>query len=177
MKFTFLTTVAIFAVPKVLANTPDLCTDDIPDLKRLKPSECDPTGRVGPDIPVGSTVYTNDEAHFVIGSPKMAAASGSSRTRTLKAAKKAKKGIAGPPDGSIIVYLPGKFIYLYDEAEVIPRPPPSIKAFAIILMQVGVLPLQTLLTTFFFNTFTNVQQNHIQGPPIGLPSLLACFNL
>jgi hypothetical protein len=115
MKFTFLTTFALFAVPKVLANTPDLCTADIPHLKQLKPSECDPTGRVGPDIPVGSTVYTNDEAHFVIGSPKMVtAASGWSYNRKLeskakktKKAKKAKKGMAGP-EGSIVVYLPGK---------------------------------------------------------------------
>ncbi len=112
MKFTFLTTFALFAVPKVLANTPDLCTADIPHLKQLKPSECDPTGRVGPDIPVGSTVYTNDEAHFVIGSPKMAAASGWSYDRRkleskAKKAKKAKKGLAGP-EGSIVVYLPGK---------------------------------------------------------------------
>ena len=109
MKFTFLTTFALFAVPKVLGNTPDLCTVDIPHLKQLKPSQCDPTGRVGPDIPVGNTVYTNDEAHFVIGSPKMAAASGWSYDRKLiSKAKKAKKGIAGPEQGSIVVYLPGK---------------------------------------------------------------------
>jgi hypothetical protein len=66
---------------QVAGNTPDLCTEDIENLRLLKPSECDPTGRVGPDITVGSTVYNNDEAHFVIGSPK-----------TKKKPKKPKKG-------------------------------------------------------------------------------------
>lgn len=53
----------------VAANTPDLCTDDIENLRLIRPSEADPTGRVGPDIKVGSTVYNNDEHHMVIGSP------------------------------------------------------------------------------------------------------------
>mmetsp|Transcript_19029 Transcript_19029/g.39085 ORF Transcript_19029/g.39085 Transcript_19029/m.39085 type:complete len:419 (+) Transcript_19029:81-1337(+) len=99
----------------VSANTPDLCTKDINDLLLLKPSECDPTGRVGPDILVGSTVYTNDEAHFVIGSPKLAGAmppkpkSGKSHKRERRATRKlgkgTKKGSKGAP--KLMVYLPG----------------------------------------------------------------------
>mmetsp|Transcript_23925 Transcript_23925/g.35696 ORF Transcript_23925/g.35696 Transcript_23925/m.35696 type:complete len:84 (+) Transcript_23925:226-477(+) len=73
MKFTSFRTVigAAFLSSAVVANTPDLCTADIEGLRQLRPSECDPTGRVGPDIQVGSTIYNNDEAHFVIGSPRV----------------------------------------------------------------------------------------------------------
>ena len=93
-----------FLLGPATANTPDLCTDDIQNLKRIQPSECDPTGRVGPDIKVGSTVYNNDEHHMVIGSPEM---SSSRRIRGLKKGKKkGKKEKKG--EGSIIVYLPGK---------------------------------------------------------------------
>lgn len=72
MKFNTIVSVSAFvaaSLTSVSANTPDLCTKDIQDLRLLKPSECDPTGRRGPNIPVGSTVYNNDEAHFVIGNP------------------------------------------------------------------------------------------------------------
>lgn len=93
-----------FLLGPATANTPDLCTDDIQNLKRIQPSECDPTGRVGPDIKVGSTIYNNDEHHMVIGSPEMSS-SGRIR-RNLKKGKK-KKGKKGE-SSSILVYLPGK---------------------------------------------------------------------
>mmetsp|Transcript_39222 Transcript_39222/g.57281 ORF Transcript_39222/g.57281 Transcript_39222/m.57281 type:complete len:383 (+) Transcript_39222:230-1378(+) len=91
MKFTSFRTVigAAFLSSAVVANTPDLCTTDIEGLRQLRPSECDPTGRVGPDIQVGSTIYNNDEAHFVIGSPRVGG--------------KKREGF----NGSINVYLPG----------------------------------------------------------------------
>ena len=82
-------------VNTVTANTPDLCTEDIKKLYKLKPSECDPTGRVGPDITVGSTVYVNDEPHFVIGSPKYAKKNGVTGTAA---------GRVGP---ILNLYLPG----------------------------------------------------------------------
>ena len=74
----------------VAANTPDLCTADIEDLRLMKPSECDPTGRVGPDITIGSTVYNNNEAHFVIGSPIAASMTGRNLRRNLKSSKGSK---------------------------------------------------------------------------------------
>lgn len=58
----------------------------------MKPSECDPTGRVGPDITVGSTVYNNNEAHFVIGSPIAASMTGRNLRRNLKSSSKGSKG-------------------------------------------------------------------------------------
>lgn len=61
--------ILLLLLDNVAANTPDLCTSDIEDLRFLRPSECDPTGRVGPDIQVGSTIYNNDELHLVVGSP------------------------------------------------------------------------------------------------------------
>ena len=121
MKVTILSTtsVALFALPtKVLAmleNTADVCTANISNLKFLRPSECDPTGRVGPDITVGSTVYNNDEAHFVIGSPKTAEASELSLARELmkpKYLRHAKKRGEAPRarKDSIVVYLPGEHL-------------------------------------------------------------------
>lgn len=108
MKFTALACIlGTLSISPVAANTPDLCTADIDNLTLIKPSECDPTGRVGPNITVGSTVYTNDEDHFVIGSPALMSSSGGSRR--LKGGKgkgKGKKPDKGADD-SIIVYLPG----------------------------------------------------------------------
>lgn len=102
MKFTALACIlGTLSISPVAANTPDLCTADIDNLTLIKPSECDPTGRVGPDITVGSTVYTNDEDHFVIGSPALM--SSSKESRRLKGGK----GKKGGHDDSIIVYLPG----------------------------------------------------------------------
>ena len=63
-------------------NTPNLCTDDIPGLMRIPPSE---TGVKNiPNITVGSEEYNSDADHFVIGDSDT---------------KAAKKGIT--------VYLPG----------------------------------------------------------------------
>ncbi len=158
MKVTILSTtsVALFALPtKVLAmleNTADVCTADISNLKLLRPSECDPTGRVGPDVTVGSTVYNNDEAHFVIGSPKTAAASELSLARELmkpKYLRHAKKRDEAPRGDTIVVYLPGKHLsYIF-------------------LLLATSQNLNLCPTTSYI----------IQEPPIGLPSLRACFNL
>jgi len=90
----------------VAANTPDLCTDDIEDLRQLKPSDCDPTGRAGPDITVGSTIYNNDNAHFVIGSPKPST-TGRKLMRNLKGSSKSSKGSKSSKSDHIMVYLPG----------------------------------------------------------------------
>jgi len=87
----------------VAANTPDLCTADIEDLRLMKPSACDPTGRAGPDITVGSTVYNNDEDHFVIGSPIDASMTGRKLRRNLKSSKSSKSS----KSDHIMVYLPG----------------------------------------------------------------------
>lgn len=108
MKFTALACIlGTLSISPVAANTPDLCTADIDNLTLIKPSECDPTGRVGPDITVGSTVYTNDEDHFVvIGSPALM--SSSKESRRLKGRKGKKSNKKGGHDDSIIVYLPGK---------------------------------------------------------------------
>ena len=162
MKVTILptTSVALFALPtKVLAmleNTADVCTANISNLKLLRPSECDPTGRVGPDITVGSTVYNNDEAHFVIGSPKTAAAPELSLTRKLmkpKYLRHAKKlGEAARARGdSIVVYLPGRIYFICH--------------------------ILLLLASQNLNSCLNFTSHTIQVPPIGLPFLLACFNL
>lgn len=43
-------------------------------LLRIRPSECDPTGRVGPNITVANSIMGNDEFHFVIGRPCSASA-------------------------------------------------------------------------------------------------------
>lgn len=109
MKFTALACIlgTLFISP-VAANTPDLCTADIDNLTLIKPSACDPTGRVGPDITVGTTVYTNDEDHFVIGSPALMSSSKGSRRLKGGKGKKSKKSKKGGHDDSIIVYLPGK---------------------------------------------------------------------
>jgi len=73
MKYSFiLAGLGSVLLRNVAANTPDLCTPDIENLRLVRPSEADPTGRVGPDIKVGSTVYNNDEHHMVINSPKTA---------------------------------------------------------------------------------------------------------
>lgn len=102
MKFTLLSTIFGTALlsSTVDANTPDLCTSDIQDLVNIRPSECDPIGRVGPDIVVGSTVYNNDEHHMVIGSPGKAG-------KAPKKPKTNKKGSKKGSDDNIVVYLPG----------------------------------------------------------------------
>ena len=98
MTFTFLSSPS-----PIVANTPDLCSADIAGLVRLRPSECDPAGRVGPDLQVRSTIYNNDEHHTVTGSPTLKA------DKKTKKTKKAKKGTNGK---SIIIYLPGKHTVL-----------------------------------------------------------------
>jgi len=50
-------------------NTPNLCTDDIDDLIKIKPSEANP-GVVVPNITVGGFEYNGDAEHFVIGNEK-----------------------------------------------------------------------------------------------------------
>lgn len=110
MKFTILTTVvsAAFLSTTTVANTPDLCTADIEGLRQIKPSECDSTGRAGPDIPVGSSIYDNDKEHFVIGSPASGDSMPAPKAGKKGKSKKAKKGVSGLTSASINVYLPGK---------------------------------------------------------------------
>jgi len=50
-------------------NTPNLCTDDIVDLLKVKPSEANP-GFPIPSITVGGSEYDGDADHFVIGNSK-----------------------------------------------------------------------------------------------------------
>jgi len=88
----------------VAANTPDLCTPDIEDLRLLKPSYCDRNGRVPPAITVGTTVYENDEDHFVIGSPPELTLI----TRIFSFLQSFGLGLFEPiKNDHIIVYLPG----------------------------------------------------------------------
>ena len=47
-------------------NTPDLCTSDIVDLLKIKPSDTNP-GVPVPNITVGGFEYNGDAEHFVIG--------------------------------------------------------------------------------------------------------------
>ena len=47
-------------------NTPNLCTADITDLVKIKPS--DASGLVPPNITVGGFEYNGDAEHFVVGS-------------------------------------------------------------------------------------------------------------
>ena len=59
--------VATVLFPVVNAdNTPNLCTADITDLVKIKPS--DASGLVPPNITVGGFEYNGDAEHFVIGS-------------------------------------------------------------------------------------------------------------
>lgn len=96
--FTILVGATFLSTPAV-ANTPDLCTADIEDLRQIKPSECDPTGRAGPDIPVGNNIYDNDKEHFVIGSPSSGGDELEAPGGSMRARKEGEK--------SISVYLPG----------------------------------------------------------------------
>lgn len=48
-------------------NTPNLCTEDIPYLTKIKPS--DTANHTIPDITVGSTLYSGDADHFVVRPP------------------------------------------------------------------------------------------------------------
>ena len=65
------------------------CLHQIENARLLRPSECDATGRVGPNITVGNRTLSNDEFHIVIGSP---ATIPQTRHNTNK---------------NLIVYLPG----------------------------------------------------------------------
>ena len=47
-------------------NTPNLCTDDIAYLEKIKPSETVTDGHSIPDIKVGSATYSGDFPHFVV---------------------------------------------------------------------------------------------------------------
>jgi len=47
-------------------NTPNLCTDDITDLLKIKPSETN-QGVPVPNITVGGYEYDGDADHFVMG--------------------------------------------------------------------------------------------------------------
>lgn len=70
------------------------CIDQIDNLRLLRPSECDPTGRIPENIMVGDTNYSNDEFHIVIGSP---ATGGDSDV--------------AQGDNNLIVHLPGTTDY------------------------------------------------------------------
>lgn len=48
-------------------NTPNLCTDQIPNLTKVKPSET--ASHSIPDIRVGSTTYSGDADHFIVRPP------------------------------------------------------------------------------------------------------------
>uniref|UniRef100_A0A7S4JPJ3 1-alkyl-2-acetylglycerophosphocholine esterase n=1 Tax=Odontella aurita TaxID=265563 RepID=A0A7S4JPJ3_9STRA len=48
-------------------NTPNLCTDDIPNLTKIKPS--DTADHTIPDITVGAATYNGDADHFVVRPP------------------------------------------------------------------------------------------------------------
>jgi len=50
-------------------NTPNLCTDDIVDLIRIKPSQTNP-GVAIPNITVGNFEYNADAEHFIMGAAK-----------------------------------------------------------------------------------------------------------
>lgn len=107
---TTLLVLSLLSTHPVSANTPDLCTADIEDLHQIKPSDCDPTGRQGPSITVGSTVYNNDEAHFVIGSPKMpksGKSSKASKSGGLRRNTKSSKSSKSSKSDHVLVYLPG----------------------------------------------------------------------
>jgi len=105
MKFTFLSILGVSVfLSHAAANTPDICTENIENLRKIRPSEVDDTGRVGPEITVGSTVYNNDEHHMVIGAPITT----SRRTRRLKTGKKnSKSENKAEASASINVFMPG----------------------------------------------------------------------
>ena len=106
MKFTFLSILGVSVfLNHAAANTPDICTENIENLRKIRPSEVDDTGRVGPEITVGSTVYNNDEHHMVIGAPITT----SRRTRRLKTGKKSSKSEnKAEASASINVFMPGE---------------------------------------------------------------------
>ena len=64
-------------------NTPNLCTDDIPNLTKIKPSDTAP--HPIPNITVGGYEYNGDAEHFVVRPP-------------LGAGKKYRKAL---------IYIPG----------------------------------------------------------------------
>jgi len=47
------------------------CTNQIDNLIELTPEECDPTGRPGPDVYIGSRPVGNNGPHYVIGYPAL----------------------------------------------------------------------------------------------------------
>lgn len=57
-------TTALFSVAVNADNIPNLCTDDIVDLVRIKPSTA--SGLIPPNITVGGETYNGDADHFVI---------------------------------------------------------------------------------------------------------------
>jgi len=87
-------------------NYPDICTNRTADVLKLTPTECDPTGRAGPDIQVGSTLYPAGKySHMVIGRPGGKGKSGKKGRKVAKEPKKSKKG--GKGSMPVVVYLPG----------------------------------------------------------------------
>lgn len=69
------------------------CLHQIENARLLRPSECDTTGRVAPNITVGNRTLSNDEFHIVIGSPATGPQTRHNNTNNL------------------IVYLPGTTDY------------------------------------------------------------------
>jgi len=72
MKFSSSTIVGIVAILVSVANadnTPNLCTKDIKDLIKIKPSQTNP-GVVVPNITVDGVEYDGDAEHFVMGTTK-----------------------------------------------------------------------------------------------------------
>lgn len=68
MKLSQAVAVLILSAPSLLSvsadNTPNLCTDAIPNLTKVKPSET--ASHDIPDITVGSATYDGDADHFVV---------------------------------------------------------------------------------------------------------------
>jgi len=102
-------------VPKPkYGNYPDLCTNRTEGVLKITPTECDPSGRIGPNITVGSTEYpAAGYSHIIIGSPGKSTSMSYGRKEGKKT-KKVAEGKKSKKDKSkkgglipIVVYLPG----------------------------------------------------------------------
>ena len=101
MKLNLLSTIfgAALILSTVVSNTPELCTNDIQYFVNIRTSECDPTGHVGTNIMVGTTLYNNDEHHMFIVYPCKA---GKARKKPKTSKKRGNQG----SDGNIVVNFP-----------------------------------------------------------------------